>query len=93
MRISSLESRKADIADIFFGNCLAFGLRDSAKLEAERHVAKHVCPGQQREILEDEGAVRPRTRDLAPVDLDLPVRCRNKPRDDFQKCRLSATGR
>ena len=93
MRIAVLEPGKPDLLDVFLGNGLAFGFRDAAHFQPEGHVAHHAGPGQQREILKHEGAVRAGAGDGLAVDLDLARGRLQQPRDDLQKRGLATARR
>ena len=62
VRIFVLEAGKADLGDVVAGDLLALGRGLAAQFEPEGDVAQHRRPGQQREILEHEGALRARAR-------------------------------
>ncbi len=56
----------------------------------QRHVLVDGEPGQERMILEDDGAVRARTVDLLVVEKHGAVRHLGEPRDDVQEGGLAA---
>ena len=60
VRILLLEAGEADLVDVVARDLLALGPRHAAQLEPEGDVAQHGRPGHQREVLEDEGALRAR---------------------------------
>ena len=62
MRVAVLEAGEADLAQMLPRDLLALRPRHAAQLEAEGGVAQGGGPGQEREVLEHEGALRPRRR-------------------------------
>jgi len=62
------EPRQLEVA-VHDGGTLRSG--SSTDLEPPADVAAHGAPREERELLEDHAAVRPRPDDLAPVDTDL----------------------
>ena len=59
VRVAVLEAGEADLAQMLARDLLALGPWHAAQLEAEGGVAQGGGPGQQREVLEHEGALRP----------------------------------
>ena len=88
-----LESGETDVADVALRDRLALRHPDAAQLQPEGDVAQHRGPGQQREVLEHEGAVRPGAGHGPAVHLDLPGRRREQPGDDLEQRRLAASRR
>src|SRR5690606_22869621 len=68
--VAVLEPGQMDQIDEFLGPLLALGLGDALLLETIENVAPHALPGKQREILEDDAAVRTRTGDRLAADAD-----------------------
>jgi hypothetical protein len=73
MRIFPFEAAQSDFADIFLGDGFALGGRNAAQLEAEGDVADDARPGQQREILEHEGALGPGPSTFLPLTSTVPA--------------------
>src|SRR3546814_11451173 len=67
VRIAVLEPGEPDLGNVPPRGLLPLLARDAAQLEPECDVAEDGRPGHQGEILDDEGALRTRPRDLAPV--------------------------
>ena len=93
MRILVLEAGKPDLADMVARDLLALGDRLAPEFEPEGDVAQHGRPGQQREILENEGALGAWLADGAAVDGDRAGVGFDEPGDDLQECRFPAAAR
>ena len=84
MRIFALEPDQTNLGDVLLCDSLAFGGRNAAQLESEGHIAYHIRPRQQGEILKHEGTLRSRTIHRPAVYKNRPGGGPDQAGDDLQ---------
>ncbi len=91
--IAILEPRQTDFGDVFTRDVITLILPDTAQLETECDVAQHRRPGHEREILEDESALRTGLGDFAAVHEYIAGGRLEQAGDDLEQRGLTAAAR
>src|ERR1700741_2149271 len=89
-RVAVLEALQADFGDVLARDRLALRAWRTAQLQAEGHVAQHVGPGQQREVLEHERPFGPGTFNRSSLDQNFSPVARDEAGDDLEQRGLAA---
>ena len=90
VRVAVLGPGKAHLAQVAAGRLLALRPCHPAQLEAEGGVAQGRGPGEEGEVLEDEGPLGAGAGDRPAVDQDLAARGRDQAGDDLEERGLPA---
>jgi hypothetical protein len=88
-----LEIAQADHRDVLACGGGALVGRQAAQLEPELDVLEHGAPRQEREVLEHEGAIRPRLDDRRPIEPQRAGRGLLQRGDQHQEARFPAAAR
>src|SRR5215204_5658354 len=92
VRVAAGRVPEAGEVEELAGNPLALRSRHAAHLGTEGDILEHGLPGEEREGLEDDAAVRPRPGDRTVADADLAGGRRDEACDHVEDRALAAAG-